>query len=120
MAVNPKLWKVDQSIANHFKAPGMSACIHDSNNIFTLYAYTCMNILVFIVRLVTEPLAVASAAIWNVPKKKETTGEPSRLLGRPRKAAAVDNRNNVSAVRKQLLVASATTSREQEWRYHKL
>lgn len=77
------------------------------------------DILVFIVRLVTEPLAVA-AAIWNVPKKKETTGEPSSLLGRPRKAAAVDNRNNVSAVRKQLLVASATTSREQEWRYHKL
>lgn len=88
----------------------------------TIICTVCLHvygILVFIARLVTEPLAMAPAAIWNVPKKKETTGEPSSLMGRPRKAAAADNWNNVSAVRKQLLVASATTCREQEWRYHK-
>lgn len=32
-------------------------------------------------------------------KKKETTGEPRSLMGRPRKSAAVDNGSNVSKER---------------------
>lgn len=41
-------------------------------------------------------------------------------MGRPRKTAAADNGNSVSAVRKEpktMFVASATTSREKELRY---
>lgn len=78
----------------------MSDSINDSNhNLHATLVLYC--ILVFMVRLVTGTLAMASAAICNVLKKKEITGQPSSLLGRLQKTAAADNENNVSAVRKE-------------------
>ena len=48
-------------------------------------------------RAIAQTLAIASTTIWNVLKKKETTGVLSnrRRTGRPRKTAAVDDRNIV-------------------------
>ena len=47
-------------------------------------------------------MPIASTTIWNVLKKKETTGVLSnrRRTGRPRKTTAVDDRNIVRAVKK--------------------
>lgn len=47
-------------------------------------------------------MAIDSTTIWNVLKKKETTGVLSnrRRTGRPRKTAAIDDRNIVRAVKK--------------------
>ena len=64
-------------------------------------------------------MAIASTTIWNVLRKKETSGILSNRprKGRPRKTSAVDYRNIVRAVKKdpkKLLVTSATTSRGQE------
>ena len=54
------------------------------------------------IRAIAQTLAIASTTIWNVLKKKETTGVLSnrRGTGRPRKTAAVDDRNIVRAVKK--------------------
>ncbi len=69
---------------------------------------------------IAQTLAIASTTIWNLLRKKETTGVLSNTprTGRSRKTSAVDDRNIVTAVKKtlkQLLVTSATTSRGQEW-----
>ena len=47
-------------------------------------------------------MPIASTTIWNVLKKKETTGVLSnrRRTGRPRKTTAVDDRIIVRAVKK--------------------
>ena len=54
------------------------------------------------IRAIAQILAIASTTIWNVPKKKETTGVLSnrRRTGRPRKTTAVDDRIIVRAVKK--------------------
>ena len=54
------------------------------------------------IRAIAQILAIASTTIWNVLKKKETTGVLSnrRRTGRPRKTTAVDDRNIVRAVKK--------------------
>ncbi|MDF4264986.1 helix-turn-helix domain-containing protein, partial [Vibrio parahaemolyticus] len=45
------------------------------------------------IRAIAQTLAIASTTIWNVLKKKETTGVLSnrRRTGRPRKTSAVDD-----------------------------
>jgi len=52
------------------------------------------------IRAIAQTLAIASTTIWNVLKKKETTGVLRRQTGRPRKTSAVDDRNIVRAVKK--------------------
>lgn len=53
-------------------------------------------------RAIGQTLGIASTTIWNVLKKKETTGVLSnrRPTGRPRKTTVVDDRNIVRAVKK--------------------
>uniref|UniRef100_A0A673FSC5 Transposase IS30-like HTH domain-containing protein n=1 Tax=Sinocyclocheilus rhinocerous TaxID=307959 RepID=A0A673FSC5_9TELE len=54
------------------------------------------------IRAIAQTLAQASTTIWNVLRKKETTGVLSNRprTGRPRKTSAVDDRNIVTAVKK--------------------
>ncbi len=51
---------------------------------------------------IAQTLAIASTTIWNLLRKKETTGVLSNTpwTGRSRKTSAVDNRNIVTAVKK--------------------
>ena len=53
------------------------------------------------IRAIAQTLAIASTTIWNVLRKKETSGILSNRprKGRPRKTSAVDNRNIVRAVK---------------------
>lgn len=54
------------------------------------------------IRAIAKELSIASTTIWNVLKKKETTGVLSNRhrTGRPRKTTAADDRNIVRAVKK--------------------
>ncbi len=51
---------------------------------------------------IAQTLAIASTTIWNLLRKKETTGVLSNTprTGRSRKTSAVDDRNIVTAVKK--------------------
>ena len=53
-------------------------------------------------RAIAQTLTIDSTTIWNVLKKKETTGVLSnrRRTSRPRITAATDDRNIVRAVKK--------------------
>lgn len=54
------------------------------------------------IRAIAKTLGIATTTIWNVLKKKETTGVLSNKhrTGRPRVTTAVDDRNIVRAVKK--------------------
>lgn len=54
------------------------------------------------IRAIAQTLGIASTTIWNIMKKKETTGVLSNRhrTGRPRVTTAVDDRNIVRAVKK--------------------
>lgn len=54
-------------------------------------------------RAIGQTLGIANTTIWNVQKKKKTTGGLSNRYrtGRPRKTTTVDVRNIVRAVRKK-------------------
>ena len=54
------------------------------------------------IRAIGQTLSIASTTIWNVLKKKETTGVLSNRCqtGQPRKTTLVDDRNIVRAAKK--------------------
>ncbi len=74
---------------------------------------------------IAQTLAIASTTIWNLLRKKETTGVLSNTprTARSRKTSAVEDRNIVTAVKKDPKTSVSYISnnlQRQEWRYHLL
>lgn len=76
----------------------------------------------FMVRLVTKTAAMAPAAIWSRRRKKPAVNQVVQWIGQGKQQQLTMETMWVLQGKslKQLLVASATTSREQEWRYLKI